>query len=196
MDQHPDFLPSKKRPQLDRFLRTSTPPSKPMSFPESLVHHQPRAVAFRMEAIDPAWPKYKATLDLPPQENRDTLSGWSEWLQTAIPQEKENLRKWWEEDCYDNDRLRCMWLIESLLQLPWEVIVAARKRLFGEMPSVDENGEHLFSHFELHLIAGAFWRESPARMDYLPLKAKAEQRAKRSKEVNDIFRDLRKELNG
>ena len=54
--------------------------------------------------------------------------------------------------------------------------------------------ERTFSWYELHLIAAAFWPFAPAHDDYRRLAAKASARAKRQREVNQVFSDLRKEL--
>ena len=80
------------------------------------------------------------------------------------------------------------------MQLPVDVVIAARKRLFGAMPPADKNGERTFSWYELHLIAAAFWPFAPAHDDYRRLAAIASARAKRQREVNQVFSDLRKEL--
>ena len=73
-------------------------------------------------------------------------------------------------------------------------MLGARKRLLGELPPVDENGEVQFSVQELHLIAGAMWPSSEDRLPYLADVRDAEHKAKRAIEVNKVFADLRNEL--
>ncbi len=147
----------------------------------------------RMEQLSPSWPKYRAKLEIPPQADRYSLSQWEEGLPGAIEREKQFLRS---DDRAENDGLQLLWAIESLLQLPSDIIIAARKRLFGGRPPVNANGEVCFSNYELQLITGALWGYySPGHDEYWSLKVKAERSAKTRQHVNNIFRDLRTELN-
>ena len=143
------------------------------------------------------WPKYRAILDIEPQEHRASLDRWSDWLPDRIEEQRAKLREVPDGDDAEDQEyrelfaLRALW---SLMQLPADAVIGARKRLFGAMPPVDGNGVMLFSWYELHLIAAAFWLRAPAREEYVALVRKAESRAKRAKEVNSIFNDLRSEL--
>ena len=160
------------------------------------LRQKPSQVSLQMEEIQSMWPKHRAILDIEPQENRAALSDWIAWLPKEIDRELAKVRKLREQDI-DAEYARLFELRElwSLMQLPEDVIIAARKRLFGEMPPVDKNGEYEFSDPELSIIAAAFWARSNHREDYAELVRKAERRAKRAEEVNRVFNDLRRELN-
>ena len=160
------------------------------------LRQKPAQVSLQMEEILPMWPKHRAILDIEPQENRAALSDWIVWLPKEIDRELAALRKTRGDDIdYDNSRLFDLRELWSLMQLPEDVIIAARKRLFGEIPPVDKNGEYEFSDPELSIIAAAFWARSKYREDYAELVRKAERRAKRAEEVKRVFNDLRRELN-
>lgn len=166
-----------------------------MSDPITL-NEKPSQVSLQMEKIQPMWPKHKAVLDIEPQENRAALSAWIAWLPKEIDGELAESRKPCADDIdYDVTRLFALRELWSLMQLPEDVVIAARKRLFGEMPPVDFNGEYEFSAQELEIIAAAFWPRSNRREDFAELVRKAERRAKRAQEVNRVFNDLRRELN-
>ena len=122
------------------------------------LKQKPAQVSLQMEEIQPMWPKHRAILDIEPQEKRASLSDWIAWLPKEIDRELAALRKTRADDIdYDNSRLFDLRELWSLMQLPEDVIIAARKRLFGEMPPVDKNGEYEFSDPELSIIAAAFW---------------------------------------
>lgn len=160
--------------------------------------HKPSQISLRMEDISQAqtiWPKFQAILDIEPQDHRSTLERWTQWLPGRIDAQLAVVR---DEDSADDEsafsilfELRAIW---SLLQIPPHAVIGARKRLFGSMPPADENGDPLFSWYELHLITAAFWYNAPARETYMKLVRSAEAAAKRAKEVNSIFDGLRDEL--
>ena len=163
----------------------------------STLKQKPSQVSLPMEEIQPMWPKHRATIDLDSQENRASLSAWKAWLPKEIDCELAKVHEIREEGIdYSNSRLFDLRALWSLMQLPEDVILAARKRLFGEMPPVDKNGEYEFSNPELSIITAAFWQRSDHREDYAQLVRKAERRAKSAEEVNRVFNDLRRELNG
>ena len=171
-----------------------------MSDTKSIVQ-KPSQVSLRVEDISQSttlWPKHKATLDIEPQEERATFQCWCDWLPDQITSQRAKLSEMDDGDDAEEQafhhlfNLRALW---SLMQLPADVVIGARRRLFGAMPPADANGELLFSWYELHLIAAAFWHLAPAREHYAALVRKAEHRAKRAKEVNSIFHNLRQELN-
>ena len=156
-----------------------------------------------MEEISPLWPKYRAILDLPPQEARASLERWSEWLPIEIERTLERYKQF-DHEAEDEEtksaeeavyrRLFCLRAKWSLLQLPIDVLLAARKRLLGELPPVNSDGEYIISSDEMLLLVGAFWDRWEYRENYVWLVRKAEAKAKRAREIKSIFADLRKEL--
>lgn len=162
------------------------------------LRHEAPEVSLRMEEISKRttiWPKAGAILDIEPQDGRASFGDWAIWAGEEIVAEKAKLHEFREEDeNFDCARLHSLWAINSVVQLPLEVVAAARKRLFGAMPPRNTKEEWLFSWFELHLITAAFWQNAPARSDYLRLVREAEAKAQQAKEVNSIFDELRSEL--
>ena len=70
-------------------------------------------------------------MDIPPQEDRSTLSHWNAWLPAQIEIARGELDKLAEDDDTSNNDLINLWAIQSLMQLPVDVVIAARKRLFA-----------------------------------------------------------------
>ena len=162
------------------------------------LRHEAPEVSLRMEEISKRttiWPKAGAILDIEPQDGRACFGDWAIWAGEEIVAEKAKLHEHRDDDeNFDCCRLHSLWAINSLIQLPVEVVAAGRKRLFGDMPPRDFNGEWEFSWYELHLITAAFWQNAPARSEYLRLVRDAEAKAQQAKEVNSIFDELRSEL--
>ena len=81
-----------------------------MSDKHSVIHRQAN-VSLRMEDIHPFWPKYRAKLDIPPQEDRSTLSHWNVWLPAQIEIARGELDKLAEDDDTSNNDLLNLWAI-------------------------------------------------------------------------------------
>lgn len=169
-----------------------------MANSEIVMQNQPKHVAHLIEHIDALWPKYRAVLDLPPQELRATWANWCEW----VPKEAESVHQRYLKDAeLDDSGDGALWArylqlreINSVLELPEDIALSARKRLFGALPPQDDEGDFLLSEDELLVLAGAFWRDSQCRFYYAELVQAAEAKAKRIQKVERTFRDLRKEL--
>ena len=164
------------------------------------LSHKPRLYFhLRMDAIQPVWPKHRATIDLEPQGERFTHSHLrGDIAARLLKLEREINLLDLDDDRPEYDALEqhhVYWMEPwAVLELPVEVVLGALKRLLGELPPVDSNGEFLFSVQELHLIAAAMWPQSEGHLHYLHDKAEAEPKAKRAIEVNKVFADLRNEL--
>ena len=170
-----------------------------MSDPTTLIH-KPRLYSHLwLDAISPAWPKHRAIIDLEPQTERFSISHLRGSVSAQLLRLERDIRLLDIDDDEPEIRViedqRQFWMEPwAVLELPVEVVLGARKRLLGELPPVDEHGEYLFSVAELNLVAAAMWPNSAGRLHYLSEKADAERKAKRAKEVNRIFDDLRGEL--
>lgn len=168
----------------------------------STLSHKPRLYSHLwLDAISPAWPKHRAIIDLEPQHDRSSVSHLRADIAARLLRlEREISQLDFDDDepeVHAIDEQRQFWMEPwAVLQLPLDVVRGARKRLLGELPPVDDDGEYLFSIDELNLIAAAMWPNSAGRIHYLSHKADAERKAKRASEVNRIFDDLRSELNG
>nr|BDD45725.1 hypothetical protein 29 [bacterium] len=152
-----------------------------------------------MDAIKPSWPKHRATFDLEPQTERHSHSHLRADIAARLLRLERDISllncdsDWPEVKAID--RQRQFWMEPfAVLELPVDVLLGARKRLLGDLPPVDADGEYLFSLQELNLVAAALWPNSAGRFDYLNDKSEAEYRAKRASEVNRVFDDLRSEL--
>lgn len=163
----------------------------------------------RVEQIHPVWPTKGAILPTDDDAYRESLLDWSDWVSCECAKVREVL---WsdrfnyesldppldssEEAEYKHLLLQDSTLNEfmAVLLLPTDVVYGARKRLFGAFAPQDADCFPAFSQVELMTIAGAFWSGSNNRMDYLVAKATAEEKAKRSKRVANVFASLRREL--
>lgn len=161
-----------------------------MSDAHSVMERRPLG-SLRMEAIRPLWPQNRAVLELDPQENRASLDSWDAWLRAEVDAERDLIE---QDENHDGERRLYLWALQSLLTLPADVVVAARKRVFGSLPPKNKRGQEVFSWEELNLLTGAFWSEAPSRMDYVSRVNRAQYRAKKQAEINNLFNDLRKEL--
>ena len=163
-----------------------------------LTVKKPRVIwEYQQERIEPLWPKAGAHLDLPPQANQKRLDVWS----VLVANELERISNIWNEldeseslDWHNRELELQLYPIAGLLNLPPRVVAAARKRVFGSIPPVDEHDVWIYSYEELELLAGAFWAGSRKRLDYAQLVSNAEFKLKRNRAVDRLFRDLDGEL--
>ena len=163
-----------------------------------LTVKKPRAIwEYQQDRIEPRWPKAGAHLDLPLQSDQKRLDVWG----VLIANELERIDNLWNElsetetiGWQDSERQKLLFPIAGLLNLPPRVVAAARKRVFGSIPPVDEHDAWIYSVDELELLAAAFWVDSPKRWDYCRMVENAESKLKRNRAVDRLFRDLDGEL--
>lgn len=156
---------------------------------------KPRVIwEYRQDRIEPKWPKAGAHLDLPPQQDQKRLDAWS----VLVANELERIEGSFDEDeglsWEDNELQRQLFPIAALVDLPPRVVAAARKRVFGSIPPVDEHDAWLYSIDELELLAGAFWVNAPKRWDYSRMVENAEFKLQRHRAIDRLFRNLDGEL--
>ena len=113
---------------------------------------------------DPLWPEQGAELTSVHSGQLNTHDG---WFAAIGPQLADGLKRYYAEDSDLSDQVAFEMDAFAVVSMPDRVVAAARKRIFGDMPPIDDQGRWIYSWDELLLIAGAFWRDAKSRNYYV-----------------------------
>ena len=113
---------------------------------------------------DPLWPEEGAELT---SVHSGELNSHDGWFAAIGPQLADGLERYYAEDSDLSDQICFEMDAYAVVSMPDRVVAAARKRIFGQMPPIDDQDQWVYSWRELLLIAGAFWREAKSRNYYV-----------------------------
>ena len=114
---------------------------------------------------DPLWPEQGAELTSVHSGQLNTHDG---WFAAIGPQLADGLKRYYAKDESDlSDEVAFEMDAYAVVSMPDRVVAAARKRIFGDMPPINDQGQWVYSWKELLLIAGAFWRGAHSRDYYV-----------------------------
>ena len=152
---------------------------------------------FSAEMLNPVWPKQGVHLDLGHLEDQRRADVWRVLIARELDEiHQRNMQLGEDESEADEDRDRWSALSQSwaLLALPDKAVAAARKRVFGAIPPVDEHDCWIFSWSELLTLTAAFWGHALQRTKYLYEVQAAEKVFERRTKAARLLNDLQNEI--
>ncbi|QNI48861.1 hypothetical protein [Synechococcus sp. A15-60] len=152
---------------------------------------------FSAEMLNPVWPKQGVYLDLGHLEDQRRADVWRVLIARELDEiHQRNMQLGEDENETDEDRDRWSALSQAwaLLDLPDKAVAAARKRVFGAVPPVDEHDCWIFSWSELLTLTAAFWGHALQRTKYLFAVQAAEEVFDRRTKAARLLNDLQNEI--
>ena len=135
---------------------------------------------------EPLWPEQGAELTSVHSGELNTHDG---WFSAIGPQLADGLQRYYAEESDISDQVCFEMDAYAVVSMPDRVVAAARKRIFGDMPPINDQGQWLYSWKELLLIAGAFWSNAKSRTYYVQQHQRGQMRLREALERGRIHQN-------